>query len=363
MKLGEIAAALGAELEGDAELEVDSLEPLGTAGPRSLSFVSNPRYVAQLASTRAGALILGPGVPGPGCPVLRVPDAYLGFAMALGLFAHPAMPPPGIDLTARIAPTATVGEGARIATGVVIGERVRIGDRATIFPHAVVYPEVTIGNDFTAHAGVVIRERVRIGDRVTLASGVVIGSDGFGHLPLPGGGVFKLAQIGTVEIGDDVEIGANTTIDRATIGVTRIASRVKLDNLVMIGHGSEVDEESLIAAQSGLAGSTRVGKRVQLGGQVGAAGHLTIGDDARVAAQSGIPNDVAPGATVGGYPAIDAGLWRRVSAAVQRLPELVRRVRQLEKRSEADGAAPGLDARSRDGSERGASARSRRRRR
>jgi UDP-3-O-[3-hydroxymyristoyl] glucosamine N-acyltransferase len=355
MKLGEIAAALGAELEGDAEIEVDGLEPLTTAGPRSLSFVSNPRYAAQLATTRAGALILEPGVvAGPGCAVLRVPNAYLGFALALGLFARPSVPPAGIDLTVRIAPTATIGEGARIAAGVVIGERVRIGARAMIFPHVVVYPEVTIGDDFTAHAGVVIRERVRIGDRVTLASGAVIGSDGFGHLPLPGGGVFKLPQIGTVEIGDDVEVGANTTIDRATIGATRIASRVKLDNLVMIGHGSEVDEESLIAAQTGLAGSTRVGKRVQLGGQVGAAGHLTIGDGARVAAQSGIPNDVAPGATVGGYPALDAGLWRRVSAAVQRLPELIRRVRQLEKASEASATAA-LDAPARGDARRGAS--------
>jgi UDP-3-O-[3-hydroxymyristoyl] glucosamine N-acyltransferase len=344
MKLGEVASALGAQLEGDPEYEVESLEPLATAGPRSLSFVSNPRYVQQLTTTRAGALILGPDVAGPGCAVLRVPNAYLGFAMALPLFARPILPAPGIDSRAEVAATATIGDGARVAAGAVVGAGARIGARATIFPRVVIYPEVEIGDDFTAHAGVVVRERVRIGNRVTLASGVVIGSEGFGHLPMPGGGVFKLAQIGGVEIGDDVEIGANSTIDRATIGVTRIANGVKIDNLVMVAHGCEVGEESLIAAQTGLAGSTTIGKRVQLGGQVGVAGHMTIGDGARVAAQSGVPSDVVAGATVGGYPAMDAALWRRVSAAVQRLPELLRRVRQLEKQVAGPGAAGKNDA-------------------
>ncbi|MFM7734495.1 MAG: UDP-3-O-(3-hydroxymyristoyl)glucosamine N-acyltransferase, partial [Alphaproteobacteria bacterium] len=167
--------------------------------------------------------------------------------------------------------------------------------------------------------------------------------EGFGYLPMPGGGIFRLAQVGGVEIEDDVEVGANTTIDRATIGTTRIARGAKLDNLVMVAHDCTVGEEALLAAQVGLAGSTVIGPRVQLGGQVGTAGHLVVGEGARVAAQSGIPNDVAPGATVGGYPAMDAALWRRVSAAVHRLPELLRRVRRIERRLDPGDGEPSGD--------------------
>lgn len=332
MRLGEIARAIDAQLEGDAQLEIDELAPLESAGPRSLSFVSNPRYAPQVATTRAGALILGPEVDGGGRPVLRVPHAYLGFARALGLFARPVAPAEGIDPAASVSSGAVLAEGARVAAHVAIADGVRIGKRCTIFPGVVIYPEVQIGDDCVLHANVVLRERVRLGNRVVLGSGVAVGGDGFGFLPMPGGGVFKLAQIGTVEIGDDVEVGANTTIDRATIGVTRIERGAKLDNLVMVAHGCTVGEEALLAAQTGLAGSTSIGARAQLGGQVGIAGHLTVGDDARIAAQSGVPNDVPAGAVIGGYPAMDAALWRRVSAAIHRLPDLLRRVRRLEKR-------------------------------
>jgi len=340
MTLGEIARALDATVEGDPALEIDDLQPLDEAGPRSLSFVSNQRYAAQLARTRAGAVILGPGVDGPGCAVLRVPNAYLAFARVLGLFDHPVPPPSGIAPGAHVAPSASIGEGPRIAPGVVIGEGVTIGPRAQLHPGVVIYPETTIGEDFVAHANAVVRERVRIGSRVILGPGVVIGGDGFGFLPMPGGGVFKLPQVGTVEIGDDVEIGANTTVDRATIGTTRLANGVKLDNLVMVAHGCRIGEESLLAGQSGLAGSTIIGRRVQFGGQVGAAGHLEIGDDVRVAAKSGIDNDVARGSVIGGYPEMDIRLWRRIAAAVQRLPELFRRVRRLER---AVAGAPAED--------------------
>lgn len=338
MTLGEIARALDATIEGDPALEIDDLQPLDEAGPRSLSFVSNQRYVAQLATTRAGAVILGPGVDAPGCAVLRVANAYMAFAIALGLFDRPLPPATGIAPGAHVAPSARIGADARIAPGAVVGEGVTIGARVQLHPGVVIYPETTIGDDFVAHANVVVRERVRIGNRVILGPGVVIGGDGFGFLPLPGGGVFKLPQIGTVEIGDDVEVGANTTVDRATIGTTRLARGVKLDNLVMVAHGCRIGEESLLAGQSGLAGSTIIGKRVQFGGQVGAAGHLEVGDDVRVAAKSGIDNDVAPGSVIGGYPEMDIRLWRRISAAVQRLPELIRRIRRLER---AVGGAAG----------------------
>ena len=343
VRLAEIAAAIDAALEGDPGIEVDELSPLEEAGPRSLSFLSNPRYASQLASTRAAAVILGPGVDGPGCAVLRVPHAYLAFARALPLFERPVRPEPGVDPSARVAPSAVVGEDARIGPQVSIGERARIGRRCSIFPGAVIYPDVEIGDDCVVHANAVVRERVRIGHRVVLGAGCAIGGEGFGYLPMPGGGIFRLAQVGGVEIGDDVEIGANTTVDRATIGTTRIERGAKLDNLVMVAHGCTVGEEALLAAQVGLAGSTVIGPRVQLGGQVGTAGHLTVGEGARVAAQSGVPNDVPAGATIGGYPAMDAALWRRVSAAVHRLPELLRRVRRLERRAGVDGGGPSGD--------------------
>jgi len=330
VRLGDIAVALEAAVEGDADLELDELAPLDGAGPRSLSFLSNPRYAPQLAGTHAGAVILGPGVDGPGCAVLRVPDAYLAFARALEIFDRPLLPPEGIDAGARLASSAVVGEGARVAAGVHVGENARIGARATLHPGVVLYPEVTIGDDFTAHANVVVRERVRIGNRVTLSSGVVIGAEGFGYISPPDAAVWKIRQIGSVEIEDDVDIGANTTIDRAAIGVTRIERGAKVDNLVMIAHGCRIGPEALIAAQTGLAGSTTVGARAQLGGQVGSAGHLSIGKGARIAAQSGVPGDVPAEGVVGGYPAMEIGLWRRVSAAVRRLPELFRRVRRLE---------------------------------
>ena len=331
MTLEEIAQELGATVEGDARIEVDELAPLDQAGDRSLSFLSNPRYAPQLETTKAVAVILGPDVVGPGCAVLRVPDAYMAFARALELFDRPVTLPAGIADGAFVAASAVIDEDARIAPGVHVGERARIGARVCLHPGVVVYPDVEIGDDFTAHANAVVRERVRIGDRVTLSAGVCVGGEGFGYIPLPDGGVWNLRQIGTVVIEDDVEIGANATIDRAAIGATRIEKGAKIDNLVMIAHGCRVGSEALIAAQTGLAGSTTIGPRAQLGGQVGAAGHLSVGEGARVAAQSGIANDVADGAIVGGYPAMEVGLWRRVSAAVHKLPELLRRVRRLER--------------------------------
>jgi UDP-3-O-[3-hydroxymyristoyl] glucosamine N-acyltransferase len=332
MKLADIAAALEGTVEGDATIEIDALEPLDQAGAGHLSFLSNPRYASQLPTTRASAVILGPGVTGPGCAVLRVADAYLAFAKALTLFARPVLPREGIDRGAHVAEDATIGPGARIGPGAVVGSGARIGARAVLHPGVVVYPDVVIGDDFTAHANCVIRERVRIGDRVLLGPGVVIGGDGFGFVPLPGGGVWKMAQVGTVEIGDDVEIGANSTVDRATIGRTVLERNVKLDNLVMVAHGCRIEEAALLAGQTGLAGSTIVGARAQLGGQVGSAGHLRVGADARVAAQTGLSKGIPDGASVAGYPSMEIGLWRRAIAATRHLPELFRRVKRLEDR-------------------------------
>jgi len=214
---------------------------------------------------------------------------------------------------------------------------VLIGADARIGAHVVIYPEVSIGDRFVAHAHVTVRERVRIGNDVVLHAGTVIGSDGFGYVA-DERGIRKITQAGNVVLEDEVEIGANTTVDRAAVGSTLVRRGVKIDNLVMIAHGCEIGEHSMIAAQVGLSGSTRLGRLVRLGGQVGTAGHLTIGDGAQVAAQSGVPNSVPAGAKVGGYPATDIARWRRASVAALQLPDLLRRVRRLEKALHLSGA-------------------------
>jgi UDP-3-O-[3-hydroxymyristoyl] glucosamine N-acyltransferase len=339
MKLGALAALLGCELRGDGDVEITGVAGLEDASDGDLTFVANPKYAARLAATKASAVILSDTAPDVPLPSLRTSNPYLCFARALEQFHVPRRPPAGIHATAVVPTTARIGEAAAIGAYVVIGDDVEIGPRAMIWPHVTIYPGVRIGADFVAHAGVVVREDVRIGDRVILHPGVVLGADGFGFAPTATGAV-KIPQVGTVVIEDDVEIGANTTVDRATVGATTIRAGAKLDNLVMVGHNCEVGAHSFLAAQVGLAGSTKVGRGVQMGGQSGAAGHLTIGDGAQVVAQSGIPCSVAAGRIVGGYPAVDVTLWRRASAALLRLPALLRRVHRLEKRLEL---APGRD--------------------
>jgi UDP-3-O-[3-hydroxymyristoyl] glucosamine N-acyltransferase len=287
-------------------------------------------------TTRASAVICAASAPEAAVATLRTAEPYLCFARALALFHPPRRLPVGVHATAVVAGTARIAPGAAIGAHVVVGEDVEIGADAQLHPHVVLYAGARIGRDFVAHTGVVVREDVRIGDRVVLHPGVVLGGDGFGFAPSATGAV-KIPQIGTVVIEDDVEIGANTTIDRATLGATIVRRGSKLDNLVMVGHNCEIGAHCFIAAQVGLAGSTKVGNGVQMGGQAGVAGHLTIGDGVQVVAQSGIPSSVPAGKIVGGYPAVEVGVWRRTSAALLRLPELLRRVRRLEQRL-ADGA-------------------------
>ena len=229
-----------------------------------------------------------------------------------------------------VAATAKIGPEAAIGPHVVIGERAEIGRRAVLDAHVVIYRDVRIGDAFTAYAGVVVREGVRIGHRVTLHAGAVIGSDGFGFLPLAEGNR-KIPQVGTVVVEDDVEIGANTTVDRATLGATVVGRGTKIDNLVMVGHGCRIGPHCLIAGQVGLAGSTTLGARVMLGGQAGSAGHLTVGDGARIGAQAGVHRDIPAGGEYAGYPAVEAREWRRVSASMPRVPGLLRRVRRVER--------------------------------
>jgi UDP-3-O-[3-hydroxymyristoyl] glucosamine N-acyltransferase len=335
MKLGHLAERLGAELVpapgGDAAataaVEVTGVAGLEKAGPHEISFLANIRYSPLARSTHAAALLVEPTAAAFPLPTLRIANPYLAFARAIELF-HPARQfPPGIHPTAVISPSAKIGAHAHIGAYVVIGDDVRLGGDAVLLPHVVLYPGAVIGHRFFAHAHAVVREGCQLGDDVTLQNGAVIGADGFGFAKGSDGRWVKILQSGPAVLEDQVEVQANACIDRASVGETRIAKGAKIDNLVQVGHGSSVGENTLLCAQVGLAGSTTVGKDVILAGQVGVAGHLTIGDGAVATAQTGIPSDVAPGAVVSGYPAMDNRAWLRTVAAVNRLPDLLRRLR------------------------------------
>ena len=330
MKLAEVARALGCTLRGDGAVDIVDVASIEDAAPGTLTFLADQRYARHLATTRAAAIILPPNAPPSLLPTLVADHPYVAFVNAIELF-HPAVAPvPGRHPSAVIASSARIGDGATIGAHAVIGERVQIGARAVIGPNVVIYDDVTVGEAFVAYAGVVLREGVTIGDRVIVHAGAVIGSDGFGFVPLPGGHR-KIPQVGIVEVQDDVEIGANTTIDRAQLGATVIGKGAKIDNLVQVAHGCHVGAYSFLAAQVGLGGSTRLGQGVMLGGQVGAAGHLRIGDGAQVGAQSGINNDLAGGKVYGGTPTVEMRRWRRAMAVVAQLPELLRRLRAVER--------------------------------
>ncbi len=330
MKLLEIARSIGATAENvPPELEITGLAGVGDAGPTELTFLTNPKYMAAASTTRAAAIIVAPGFPADGRALLRSQNPHLAYAKALELFYSPPRYQPGIHPTAVIASSARVGPGTHVGAYVVIDEDVTIGANCTLLPHVVIYRGVTIGNNFFAHSHAVVREFCRIGDHVILQNGVVIGADGYGFAP-DGEGWHKIVQSGTVVVGSNVEVQANSCVDRATIGETRIADGVKIDNFVQVGHGSQVGENTMLCSQVGLAGSTRVGKHVMLAGQVGAAGHCTIGDNAIVTAQSGV-RDVPPNTIVSGSPAIDNRQWLRAVAAFTKLPELAKAVRKLAK--------------------------------
>jgi UDP-3-O-[3-hydroxymyristoyl] glucosamine N-acyltransferase len=336
MKLSDLATHLGATLQGDPNAEVTSAAGLEEAGPGQLTFVANPKYTPLARTTQATAVLVEPSFGEVAVSTLRIANPYLAFARALELLYETPTYAPGVHPTAVIAPTAKVGTNAHIGAYVVISEGAVIGDNATLLPHVVVYPHAQIGSHFFAHAHAVVRERCRLGDHVTLQNGAIVGADGFGFArydtPAPDGPAWhKIPQTGVTVLGDHVEIQANSTVDRASIGETRVETGAKIDNLVMVGHGSSVGANTLLCSQVGLSGSTHVGKNVILAGQVGVAGHLTIGDGAIATAQTGIPSDVAAGTTVSGYPAIDNRKWLRSVAIFHRLPEIIRELRERSK--------------------------------
>ena len=333
MKLEALAAQLGCELVGDGTIEITGVAGMEHASPGEITFLANPRYAHKVKQTKAAAIIVSEPVRNAAIASIVSKNPYLDFARALALFYQPPRPKPGIHPTAVIAESARIGENSSIGAYCVIGEHVIIGRDAVLHPHVVIYEGASFGDDFLAHSHVTVREHCRIGNRVVLGNSVVVGGDGFGFAKDAAGNHIKIVQSGPTIIEDDVEIQQLSSVDRATVGETRIGRGTKIDTLVQVGHACTVGERNIICAQTGLAGSTVLGNDVLLAGQVGVSGHLTIHDKAVVYAQSGIGGDVAPGAVVSGSPAFDAREWLRAITALPKLPELLRRMRQLERRT------------------------------
>ena len=335
MKLGELAARLGCTLEGDAHIEIHGVAGIEDAGPDEVTFLSNPRYSRTLATTRASAVLVDHKVVikrSPELPTLatlRSENPYLDFARTIEFFHFPQAYLPGIHPTAVVTNSARIGEGSHIGPHCFVDEGVEIGRNAVLHSLVTIYKNAHIGDDFLAHSHTVVREGCRIGNRVILQNGVVIGGDGFGFAKRADRSWHKIRQQAPVVIEDDVEIQANSCIDRATVGETRIRRGAKIDDLVVVGHSCDVGEDTIICGQVGLAGSTRVGNRCILAGRVGSAGHLEIGEGATITSQSGVPNDVPPGAVYSGYPAIENRQWLKAMAALKRLPELQKSLRKL----------------------------------
>jgi UDP-3-O-[3-hydroxymyristoyl] glucosamine N-acyltransferase len=332
MKLSAIASTLGVRIEnGSPDTEITGVAGIETAGPGEITFISNRKYAPAARTTKASAVIVAEDFPAISTAMLRSKNPYLDFARALELFYQAPQYAPGIHPTAVVHPSARIEIDAHIGPYVVIQEDVQIGQNAVLLAHVVIYRGARIGDNFLAHSHAIVREHCRIGSNVVLQNGVVVGGDGFGFAKDNNGRWHKIVQSGPTVIEDDVEIQANACVDRASVGETRISRGAKIDNLVQVGHGSKVGEDTLLCAQAGLAGSTDVGKNVILAGQVGVAGHCKIGDGVIATAQSGIPNDVPAGAVVSGYPAIDNKLWLRCVAAFNRLPEIARKLKRDEK--------------------------------
>jgi UDP-3-O-[3-hydroxymyristoyl] glucosamine N-acyltransferase len=332
MKLAQVAAALNLKLEnGSPDTEITGVAGIEQAGAGQITFVSNPKYSAAARSTKASAVIVGEDFPPVPAAMLRAKDPYLAFASAVELF-HPAAPyAPGVHASAVVHLTAKVGANSHLGPYVVIGEDVEIGENAVLLAHVVIYRGTRIGDNFFAHAHAVVRENCRIGHNVLLQNGVVIGGDGFGFAKTHNGSWHKIPQPAPVVLEDNVEVQSNSCVDRASVGETRIGRGAKIDNLVQVGHGSSVGENTLLCAQAGLAGTTEIGKNAILAGQVGVSGHCKVGDGAMITAQSGVPHDVPAGAYVSGAPAVDHKLWLKYSALLPKLPEMLKALRRSTK--------------------------------
>jgi UDP-3-O-[3-hydroxymyristoyl] glucosamine N-acyltransferase len=335
--LAELADRVGGRVEGDGSLVVERVMPLEEAGPSDVSFFANRRYASQFAASRAGAVIVGDDEKAaPGRTLLRASNAYLAFARVSTLFHPPREPVPEVSSRASVAEGARIDPSAEVKDFAFVGAGATVGARTILFPGVVVGEGARVGDDCILYPNVVVRERCVVGNRCILQPGAVVGGDGFGFaFDMEGDGSgprhYKVPQSGIAELEDDVELGANSCVDRATLGRTVVRKGAKIDDLVMIAHNVDFGPLSLAAAQVGISGSTKVGMGVILGGQVGLVGHLDIGDGVRLGAQSGVTNDIPAGETYSGYPAVPHREWLREMGAVRVLPDLVKRVRELEK--------------------------------
>ena len=330
----ELARLLACRFEGDGRTVISGVAGLENAREGDLVFLASPKFRKILEGSPAAAAIVPPEEPFRGIPVILSETPQLTFIRAVELFFQPYRPEPGIHSTAVVSPSARIGQRVAVGALTVIEDKAEIGDGTVIFPLVSIYPRVKIGEECVLHSHVSVREDVRIGSRVILHSGVVIGSDGFGYLKLADGTHKKIPQKGTVVIEDDVEIGANSAVDRAAFGETIIRRGTKIDNLVQVAHNVEIGENAILAGQVGIAGSSRIGKNVVLAGQVGVADHLSVGDNVIAIAQTGIAQDVPAGAVVAGTPQIDVRDWRKASVLLPQLYDLVKGMKKLKARVE-----------------------------
>jgi UDP-3-O-[3-hydroxymyristoyl] glucosamine N-acyltransferase len=336
MKLSEVAQKLGCRLEGSPDIEIGAVAGIENAEAGQITFLANRRYFPLLKTTRASAVLVEEGVAlardasMPSLAALRTATPYLAFAHAIELFYQPPKYSPGIHPTAIIAKSARIGEGAHVGPHCFVDEDVEIGRNAVLHSSVTIYRGARIGNDFFAHAHAVVREFCRVGHRVILQNGVILGGDGFGFAKQKEGSWYKMQQPGPAVLEDDVEVQANSCVDRATVGETRVERGAKLDGLVLVGHASRVGANTMLCGQVGLAGSTKVGANCIFAGQSASSGHLSVGEGSVIYGQSGLPGDLPPGSMVGGSPAVDARLWMKYTATLNRLPDLQKRVRDLE---------------------------------
>ncbi len=332
LTLAEIAKIVQGDLEGNGAIKIHDVAKIEQANTGEITFISNPKYAKFIDSTGASAVLVSQDFPETKKPIIRAQNPYFSFLKILKIF-HPSGEAlvEGIHPTAIIDRSTKIGANVRIGAGVIIDRNCNIGDNVTIFPGVVIAQEVAIGNNTLIYANVALREQVRIGNNVIIHSGTVVGSDGFGFAK-EGQQYHKIPQVGTVIIEDDVEIGANCAIDRATLGATIIRKGVKLDNLIQVAHNVEIGENTVIAAQTGISGSTRIGKNVMIGGQVGFVGHIELGDNTTIGAQSGVSKSLPPNSVYFGYPARPIMQAKREEAALRKLPELLKRVAALEEK-------------------------------
>jgi UDP-3-O-[3-hydroxymyristoyl] glucosamine N-acyltransferase len=330
----QIASVLEGTIEGNPDVTIQTLSKIEEGTPGSLTFLANPKYTPYLYSTRASIVVVNNDFKPEQevhSTLIRVNDAYTAFAKLLELYNQIVHEKKGISSLAFVSKSARTGRDVYIGEMAVIGDNVTVGDNVKIFPHVYLGDNVTVGDNTTLYAGVVVYSDNHIGKNCTIHGGVVIGADGFGFAQQQDNNYKKVAQIGNVIIEDDVEIGSNTTIDRATLGSTIIRKGVKLDNLIQVAHNVEIGENTVIAALVGISGSTKIGRNCMIGGQVGFVGHISIGDNVKIGAQAGVINDIQDGAIVLGSPAIDMSRFKRAIVLFNNLPELAGRISQLEK--------------------------------